>query len=313
MSDQQNSSPLKPTVSRKWLSSFYKFVRRAHLYAGLFLLPWVFLYGITGALFNHQSLLPEVKLHSVSPEKTLGSPLDDFPSPAALAEAVTMELQKAAPESDIQLLSEPQAAYNNEMIFKVPQSEGHLTVHINPTTKQARVAEHSPNPESEQRLLADIKNIQLSENPYQLGRASVAKILEQAGFDSTSSVQPQGWCKLNYLAEIDGEPARITYVLRDGHIDANRYDGNDGMSPRQFFMRMHTTHGQPPSWNGRMAWSLILDAMAIAMVSWAITGIVMWWQLKRLRRIGGIVILASLCLAVYLYFSLEHFYATTRL
>ena len=38
-----------------------KFLRRIHLYAGLFLLPWVFLYGVTGAMFNHQELFPAGK------------------------------------------------------------------------------------------------------------------------------------------------------------------------------------------------------------------------------------------------------------
>lgn len=85
------------------------------------------------------------------------------------------------------------------------------------------------------------------------------------------------------------------------------------MTPRQFFLRLHTSHGQPPHWNGRMYWSLILDAMAIAMVTWGISGLVMWWQIKRTRLIGSVVILASLITASGLYVAMMDFYATTKL
>jgi molybdopterin-guanine dinucleotide biosynthesis protein A len=34
-------------------------IRRIHLYSGLFLLPWVIMYGMTGAMFNHLGLFPQ--------------------------------------------------------------------------------------------------------------------------------------------------------------------------------------------------------------------------------------------------------------
>ena len=53
--------------------------------------------------------------------------------------------------------------------------------------------------------------------------------------------------------------------------------------------------------------------MAIAMVTWGVTGLVMWWQLKRTRLIGAAVIAASLATAIWLYFGMFAFYATTQL
>jgi hypothetical protein len=58
---------------------------------------------------------------------------------------------------------------------------------------------------------------------------------------------------------------------------------------------------------------LILDVMAIAMVTWGITGLVMWWQLKRTRLIGALVIVTSVATALLLYTSVSHFYARTMM
>jgi hypothetical protein len=38
--------------------TFAHFVRRAHLYAGLFLLPWVIMFGVSTIPINHQSREP---------------------------------------------------------------------------------------------------------------------------------------------------------------------------------------------------------------------------------------------------------------
>ena len=35
-----------------------KQLRRAHMYAGLFMTPWVLLYGLSGFAFNHSSWFP---------------------------------------------------------------------------------------------------------------------------------------------------------------------------------------------------------------------------------------------------------------
>ena len=85
------------------------------------------------------------------------------------------------------------------------------------------------------------------------------------------------------------------------------------MTMRSLFLRMHTTHGQPPHWNGRMIWSVFADVMAAAMVLWGLSGVVMWWQVKRTRLLGGLVLLASLGTGIAVYVSVVHFYATTRL
>ena len=62
---------------------------------------------------------------------------------------------------------------------------------------------------------------------------------------------------------------------------------------RSFLLRLHTAHGYPTdASNGvKFWWAVIVDVMAVAMVAWAATGLLMWWQMKNLRR-AGLVTLA---------------------
>ena len=298
--------------SRKWSSKASILVRRIHLYTGLFLLPWVLLYGITGAMFNHQGLLPEAAIHDISSDKLRNSSLANLQSPEQLARQVVEALQAESPDDAIKLSDSHGAEFNNSIILEASAAGRLHAVHIDPMDRSVRVVE-LPEKEQLQPLLEDIRNVTLAENPYEMARQAVPDIMSAAGIESSQPPKPRGWSKLNFLASVNGEPARVTYVLRDGHVDVTKFDGNDGMTPRHFFLRLHTSHGQPPHWNGRMIWSVILDAMAIAMVTWALTGLFMWWQLKRARLIGTVVIVASVTSSILIYFSMIDFYATTKL
>src|SRR3954449_7863246 len=65
-----------------------RLVRLAHLYAGLFMTPWVFLYGITAFLFNHPDAFPDQQVVSFGPAEAEGTPLKEVPRPDALARRV---------------------------------------------------------------------------------------------------------------------------------------------------------------------------------------------------------------------------------
>lgn len=298
--------------SRKWSSKANILVRRIHLYTGLFLLPWVLLYGITGAMFNHQELFPDAAIHDISPDKLRDSSLANLQSPEQLARQVVEALQAESPDDAIKLSDNHGAEFNNSIILETSAAGRLHAVHIDPMDRSARVVE-LPEKEQLQPLLEDIRNVTLADNPYEMARQAVPNIMSAAGIEPSHTPKPRGWSKLNFLASVNGESARVTYVLRDGHVDVTKFDGNDGMTPRHFFMRLHTSHGQPPHWNGRMIWSVILDAMAIAMVTWALTGLFMWWQLKRARLIGTVVIVASVTSSILIYISMLDFYAVTKL
>lgn len=309
-----NQAPSEPTTPKKKRGlRLTMLLRRIHLYAGLFLLPWVFLYGLTGAMFNHQGLLPEATMQTIDPVLLADTDFQNSPSPQNTAQQVIAALEKAAPESKIRLDESHSPQWTNDVMFYVTESGKKHAVHFDPVDKSAWVATFPEHVEKREPLLKDVRNVKIKTNPYEIARSTVPKVLSSLGINTDQKPKPLGWSKLNFIASVDGVPARVTYVARDGHVDITKHDGNDGISFRHFFLRLHTSHGQPPHWNGRMVWSLFVDTMAIAMLTWGITGLVMWWQIKRTRLIGGVVIGLSVATAAMVYISMLHFYATTKL
>ncbi len=287
--------------------------RRMHLYAGLFLLPWVFLYGVTGAMYNHEGLFPDVESEPVPVSIVAGSSMSQFPTANELAVQVAQAIDAAAADVTVEVAENAGAKFTNNVMFMANTDGRRSVLHINPHSQQSHLVRLPEQNHQPTNLLPHIHNLKLDPDPQALALQSAQQILSELGNASVSDLRAHGFTKLNFLASVNGEIARVTYVLKDGHVDVTKFDGNPGMSPRAFMMRLHTTHGQSPTWTGRMIWSLFVDTMAIAMVSWGFTGLLMWWQIKRVRVVGGIVMTASIAVAITMFFVMKNFYATNML
>lgn len=310
------SEPPRPGVrqaSRRWSTRLLVVLRRTHMYAGLFLLPWVFLYGITGAMFNHYGLFTDAQIVTAPDDLLAETVMSEFPTTDELASQVVEALQQASPGTEIVREKAAPAEFVNNVVLQVTNDELRHAVFINPVDRTAWVSTTQRGQFGEIDLLPDVSELQLQESPYELAVQAVPTVLRETGRERIGEVRSFGRCKLNFLATVDDTPARITYVLEDGHVDVSEYTGEPPMTMRSLFLRLHTTHGQPPHWNGRMIWSVFADVMAAAMVLWGLSGVVMWWQVKRTRLLGGLVLLASLGTGIAVYVSVVHFYATTRL
>jgi len=311
MSDTNDEQPVRRR--RSGWSRFMILTRRVHLYAGLFLLPWVLLYGATGAMYNHVGLFPEVEIRKIAPSVIDNSGIRDFPAPNVLADRVVEALHLAADGVDIQIDATHEPQFTNDFMFEVHESGTQHVVEMDPSGVDAHIVTRKPSDSPDRSHIPSIHYIKLTPNPWETARTAAQQILDDAGIVGDQQPKGFGWTKLNFLARLEGQPVRITYVLKDGHIDIDPYQPDGEMPLRQFLLRMHTTHGQSPHWNGRMIWSVVVDVMAIAMVTWAITGVIMWWQIRRTRLIGFAVIALSIGTAAITYISLNHFYAATRM
>ncbi len=288
-------------------------IRRIHLYSGIFLLPWVLMYGITGAMFNHLGLFPRMQIQPVDAQMSSATEMNEFPDANQLASRVVDAIQKDVDSARIKLSRNAHAEFTNDLSFEVKQNGLQHVVDIDPVTHNSWIGTMPKNDEDPELLLPAIRNVKLSPDPQDTAKNAATSLLNSAGLLKGKEPQPFGWTKLNFLATVDDQPTRITYVLKDGHVDINRFTGENGMPLRHFFLRMHTSHGQSPTWNGRSFWSLAVDTMAIAMVFWGVSGIIMWWQIKRTRWIGAIIIALSLLTAGAMAMGLHDFYAATRL
>lgn len=78
-------------------------IRRIHLYSGIFLLPWVLMYGITGAMFNHLGLFPRMQIQPVDAQMSSATEMNEFPDANQLASRVVDAIQKDVDSARIKL------------------------------------------------------------------------------------------------------------------------------------------------------------------------------------------------------------------
>ena len=59
-------------------------------------------------------------------------------------------------------------------------------------------------------------------------------------------------------------------------------------------------HGYPVQQNVRWYWAIAGDAMFATMVFWGLSGVLMWWQIKRTRLWGILCLVVSSVAATWL-------------
>ncbi|MFO0998708.1 MAG: hypothetical protein U0936_00065 [Planctomycetaceae bacterium] len=118
----------------KLVSRINLIIRRIHLYSGIFLLPWVLMYGITGAMYNHLGLFPRMQIQPMDPQASVTAGLNEFPNVNQLATQVVEAIQKNADSSRIKLSENAHAEFTNEISFEVKQDGLQRVVYINPVT-----------------------------------------------------------------------------------------------------------------------------------------------------------------------------------
>src|SRR5947209_14606545 len=101
-------------------------LRRAHLYGGLALLPWVVLYAVTAFLFNHPTAFSDQPYVSFGRSALAGTPMEAPPAPADVAAQVVAALQtRAEPGMTYALVRPELARYTREFAFASVKADGH--------------------------------------------------------------------------------------------------------------------------------------------------------------------------------------------
>jgi hypothetical protein len=102
-----------------------------------------------------------------------------------------------------------------------------------------------------------------------------------------------------------GEPWRVTYDVGNRSFQALPLERRLGsMSARSFLTSLHTSHGFPTETRTRSFWALAVDLMGSGMIIWALSGILMWWQMPKVRMWGGVTLALSLMAAVGLGYAM---------
>lgn len=313
-------------------------IRRGHLYCGLFLLPWVLLYGVTAFLFNHPEAFPDRPMATFGRDALAGTPLELPPAPGEIAAAVVAGLNARGDGTASYALAEPhEAKFTRDAAFATAKADGQevsVLLNVNgsggtvrsrpvPPPKPEETAPFAvgPSPRGGRTKGGDRPAPKSASRPAEgltladpFGdriKAAVPVVLERTGFpagDVTVTSVPDVSFRMT-----DGEKVwRATYNPLTGAV-GGKPDGEpsgEGLSTRSFLLRLHTAHGYPSDpGEARWVWAVVVDAMASVMVFWAVSGLVMWWQIKATRRAGLVVLLLGAAVAVWVGVSMHEMMA----
>ncbi|WP_437194222.1 PepSY domain-containing protein [Planctomicrobium sp. SH527] len=369
---------VKPVVRHrsKALKAVLHLTRRGHLYAGLLLIPWVFLYGVTGFLFNHPNVWPDQEMIEITKRHTQGTDLAKLPKAQEIAAEVVASLNaknKAQYELinpgainfgrggfSITVLGEGKKQYSVAL-----NSNGTGTMRALPAGQggqgatpagpgaaggrgraaggagpggggpgspggaegaveggrrrggaeggrgeggpegggRQRGAGGSVQPSQPAAPFAVASGLMLSKSPLDAVAFAMPEVLRNLKMDS-ATVNEIRLNPLTFTIEGEGKRWSVTYNVLTGSVTGTEApDAREGtaMSFRRFLLRLHMAHGYPADEsNMRWVWAIMVDAMSFIMVFWGISGIVMWWQIKRTRLLGGICLGVSLMAATYI-------------
>jgi hypothetical protein len=299
--------------------------RRLHLYAGLLMLPWVLLYGVTGFLFNHPNVLADQPVVVFSKSDLEGTEIATPPVPAELATEVAQALQASSPTGTEYTVVQPEAAqWSRDFVFAtvkatnaevsllwdLPNASSTLRLRTipaaRPAAEKAPFARGSaPRPtvgrteragERPERPSSDA--LKLPNGLHERLAAAIPGLLTRAGFPSGVATVTSVPDLLFRMADNTGRIWQVTYNAQTGSVAGRAWDSAPEpsateLSVRRFLLRLHTAHGYPSGWNARWVWAVIVDLMAGIMVFWAVSGVMMWWQIKATRRVGVLLLLIS--------------------
>lgn len=310
-------------------------IRRIHLFSGLFMLPWVLLYGATALLFNHPTYMagPDTKIEHFS---LTDQDADQMPLAMELAkEAVVTAMEQLRNEDSsqcIELSKSPNAIFTRQVSGSIENEERSVSVILNLNNGKGylrnRVRTPEPdrdssgNKEGQTKTLEHGLNLSLEQDPVAAFKKCISSQLVPYSLES-SELKLRAMPNVEFDAIVDGRKVRMRLTQkqhRRGSGEANRGDKTADpltdavykcnlsivghapreLSTRSFLLRLHMAHGYGVQANSRWFWAIAVDLMFASMCFWGLSGVVMWWQIKRTRKLGFLLLATSAIVATWL-------------
>jgi hypothetical protein len=276
-----------------------RLVRRLHLYTGLFMTPWVFVYGISGFLFNHPEAFRDREVRPIGRTETAGTGFEDFPNVPAIAARVVEAINAKSPDRPLRLVEPESASFSRELQATVNEDGAYYRIRIDlgSGVGTATVA-RAPKVGIKEGLSRS--RVQLADSPRDRLDRAVPALAERLGLDpTTASVRTLP--DVVFAAESGGSAYRLSYNLRSGVVSArDAGDVEDGLTTRSFLTELHKKREYPARIDAAWFWAVGVDATSALMVFWAVSGLIMWWQLRSMRTWGSLVLAVSAAVAAVL-------------
>jgi len=272
--------------------------RRLHLYVGLFLLPWVILYGSTAILFNHPGWFHKRSVQTFDDAVLDETPLRTPPAAAEMAALVHAHLPGALSKPD-------NIRWVGSYRLEGRDDSGRYTAFTDAGGRGVTLY-FTPQDAPPAHPLTEVNEITVS---FPMQKDEQMPSLAQA----MSAPQMKLTRAPTLTFDVtDGEARwRVEYNPLNNSLEAESLDiRSTTQTTRSFLTRLHTLHVFPAAYSARWIWALLVDVMGGAMILWALTGLMMWWQLKKLRRIGaaalGAALITMVTLAINLFIALGY-------
>jgi hypothetical protein len=294
--------------------SVMQIVRRTHLYAGLFLAPWVAMYGFSGLIFNHGNwFAPGGGDAARKPiEWTVdGTALPPWPEPEALARKVVAAMNTVAKDkagaAEYRLSAEGVPRLQGGVSLQGQDEAGDsVSLSFDRQEHKGTTLHSPPEPPEEQ--------VQLGTNDVELLNATKTALLATASrtdpkLSATKWMGDGDFPRLSFALEHGQERRVANYDLRSGLVRLSPEPG--AMRAPNFLTSLHLSHGYPSDQKSellRTVRAVFVDAMALLMCFWALSGVIMWLQLKQLRRPGLMVAIASLLTTAWIWSAMYRFF-----
>ena len=319
---------------KKFVSSMNMWIRRIHLFSGLFMLPWVLLYGFTALLFNHPNVTidsqTQIDNFTLNPSSNA-----NLPSAEKMAQLAVLSAQQKLKDVEgaetIELVNPTAAIYTRKAFGTMENDGASLSVILDLNSGSGYLRQRLKKPETvsskddPSQTLATGMNVSIEDDPIEGFRQGVREIISKKEF-GPEDINIRTFPTVEFDALVDGQlkKVRFSYTPPRGRNSQANNEGKPAgdntdtpskqytgkldivgnqprdLSLRSYLLRLHMAHGYPVQKNHRWFWAIAVDLMFASMVFWGLSGVVMWWQIKRTRRIGLLLLIGSAVVATWL-------------
>ncbi len=299
--------------------SILQFLRRGHLYLGLFLLPWAFLYGVTGFLFNHPTWFSDSPVIYFDRRDLVGTDLEKPPElnsfsksiVAVLNELNTSDSKWTAIEGTARLTGRDAFVANvqsgSRSFFFVLDANMQTGLIRENTTKRTKpsIAPFATSEllKSDQKSISNQKTTnQTVEGLTQLKsivdciQTAAPTIMDRKGLPGGTAIV-NSVPDLKFLVTDQDKKWTASYNLLTKQVSGVEGEPLIDLPWRSYLLMLHLGHKYPGDFNTKWFWALGVDAMSLTLCFWGLSGLAMWWQLKATRKTGAVVLLLSVIVA----------------
>lgn len=290
-------SELARTGARIPRVRFMRVVRRVHMYAGLLLLPWILLFGLSGMLFNHPNVGEDVTGRSLAADDLARSGVRPWDA-RRIAERV-LEQVRAEGASDYRLDPDHDAELTGFTVLSAPSQQGQHMLLLDMQEARGVLVSRAARRAAEGSTFSK-RQVPLPDVSTKAVEQALGGLLEAHQLTALGPLRahPKIAPELRFVVrDADAVQWNLTYDLGSGTLSGRRRDVLPNLGVTQLLAKLHTTHHFPLRFGAVWLWALFADLLGVTMVFWAVSGMVMWWQLKATRLMGIVSLAIALGLA----------------